>query len=848
MTHKNTYNSKTGSKSLIPMLLGALLLVSSCGPVHRFTRVKKIPREYSLNYCGEDTKAPKTDLNKEPWIVYSDRAENRTYNNAGGKVKAKDAGYLDPFLVIGTKNKGEYLKLIKYTPDILKNGKLEYKKAEYCGWIHKSKLLLNQQSVTDIASGKKNRMLAVFADTLSINEPGKFFAKDSLILYKDLEQKSQTGTLSPYSIIYRLKQSEDGTKTLISKKPYIKPETVKEDILGWIDNSLVRDIGTGLHVDLQTVPEDAKRFFINKSEEIPITGDIADAGRMLAEQYKTIKYNPVSSYSTKDSLTAFRTRMALPVFDYSNNYIFNVNGQQISHRKFRDIARGLKNINVSFVFEGSEQTISQFPQIVNALQNLQPLFEQADGYYSYRFNCVMTFDETGKLLRPAATEFTPDYTQVVNMLSDKANRKDRLRPVKLPRGSWPALRKSVELFDRHRDAANLIVLIGDRRPAGTGIDSTLVNRMIKNNCRIIGFQVYAGDGDEYNNFVLDMEDMINGYADGMINAKRDILVSPEQIKRINRYIQAGGQKNGYRLDFPAGSITQGALFFPQKDETLPMEILANNVDTIIRQIKLDNSAITQHMSKAFRTTGNNRTRFDSLFVKNFGIDTTRIPGKDLIKNFVEETPGWYMPSKIVVLNDSVNKKAGYRLMLSEAEMKELKEFVSALSEQEVDYIYRAKQKQEQKRKPCNCPEDDLFAELEKEEQAISVQDSVAGEETLHVRTAGAGEYAGTKKVRKHLEKTLLSPVKYCKLCKEKGSRLKSLTLAEAQYRITGCPTSNGLLNSIRIKDLKNKKALSDERLEALVNYYKKMKKELDKAEQFESNGEVYYWVDRKLLP
>ncbi|MDL2303706.1 hypothetical protein LJC28_04860, partial [Dysgonomonas sp. OttesenSCG-928-D17] len=86
-----------------------ILVFSACGPVNRFTKAKKIPREYSLNYCGgEGIKAPKTDLNKEPWIVYSDREKNTTYNNPGGKVKAKDVDYLDPFLVIGTK--GDHLR------------------------------------------------------------------------------------------------------------------------------------------------------------------------------------------------------------------------------------------------------------------------------------------------------------------------------------------------------------------------------------------------------------------------------------------------------------------------------------------------------------------------------------------------------------------------------------------------------------------------------------------------------------------------------------------------------------------------------------------------------------------
>ena len=836
------------NKSFLGVLLGVFLFASSCAPVHRFTRVKKIPREHSLNYCGGDIKAPKTDLNKEPWVVYSDREQNQTFNNAGGKVKAKDVDYLDPFLVIGKKKKGEYLRLIKHTPDILKNGKLDYKKAEYYGWIHKSKLLLEQQSITDISSGKKNKMLAIFADSISINEPEKFFDSDSFKLYKDLELKSQVGEVSPYSIVYQLKSSEDGTRTLIANKPYIQPETAKEDIMGWVDNSLIKDIGTSLHVNLQTVPQDALHFFIAGSEEVPITEDITDASQMLSEQYKTIKYNPVSSYSTKDSLVAFRTRMVLPVFDYSLNYIFNVNGEPISHKQFRAVAKNLKNINVSFVFEGGEQTIEQFPQVVNSLQNLQPLFENSDDFYTYRFNCVMTFDETGNLTTPLITDFMTDYSQIINFLSDKANMKDKLRPMRVSNTSWSALRKSVDSFSDQKDATNLIVLIGDKRIGNLGVDSTLASRISAYNCRMIGFQTYAGDGDDYNNFVLDIEDMITSYADKMLKTKRDILVKPEQIKRGNSYTQIGEQANGYRLDFPDNSITQGALFFPQKSETLPMEILSNNIDTIIGEIKGDNNSVIQYMSRAFRSTGNNRTMFDSLFVRNYGIDSTRIPQKKLIAGFSDETPGWYIPSKIVLLSDSTNNTLDYRLMLSEVEMKELKEFIAALSEKEVDFISKHN-KSQKKRKPCDCPEDDLFLELEKEvETGVFVTDDVTGEVIFQADSIVPIKYANTKKIRKHLTKTLLDPIMYCKLCKEKKKSLKRLTLAEAQYRISGIPTSNEMLNSIRVRELKKKKLVTDKMLDDLIAYYKEMKKELDKAEQFESNGETYYWVEQKLLP
>ena len=205
-------------------------------------------------------------------------------------------------------------------------------------------------------------------------------------------------------------------------------------------------------------------------------------------------------------------------------------------------------------------------------------------------------------------------------------------------------------------------------------------------------------------------------------------------------------------------------------------------------------------------------------------------------------PGWYAPSEIVLLNDSVDKTMDYRLMFSE---KEMKEFVAELSKYEVDYIDIAKAKKKlKKRKPCNCPEDDLFAELENGGETIAGNDSLTYVEKLTIKSG----YANTKKIRMHLIKLHLTPIKYCKLCKEKSSRLKSMTLAEAQYRITGCPVSNGILNTVRIKDLKDKKKVPDSMLEELVAYYKKMKKELDKAEQFESNSETYYWVERKQLP
>ncbi|MDR1348407.1 MAG: hypothetical protein LBJ63_08305 [Prevotellaceae bacterium] len=809
------------------ILIVAVVLLISCGPVHRFTRIRKVPREYSMNYCIGEVKAPKTDLNKEPWIVYSDREKNFTLNNAGGKVKAKDVDFLEPFLVI--KKKGEYLRLIKYTPDVLKNGKLVHKKAEYYGWIHKSHLLLNRQSVTDISSSKKTKMLSLIADTVPIIDPDKYFVTDSVKTYKDLEFNSIAASIAPYDIVYQLKVSDDGNKTLISKKPHIKAEEAKNDILGWIDNSLVKDIGTGLHVDLFTVPRDSLQFVAKEGQDILLTEDFSESVHFLSDQYKPLQYSPVSSYSTRNGFIAFKTRIAVPLFDYSNNYIFNVNGGHITRKDFRTVTKELKKINISFVFEGQEQTIEQFPQIVNAIQSLQPLFEQ-DNTAAYQFNCILAFDDK-QTATLKGTKLHPDFDQLMNYLSGKANHKDRLRPVKLGQ-PWSGLRAAVNQFDNECNATNLIILIGEKGYASERADSTLTRKLLQNNCRLCGFQIYAGNEDIYNNFVLAVENMITSYADGLLQKRKNIFVSPEQVKRNNYYRETGAGKNMFRLDFPENSITQGFLSFPQKMETLPLEYMINDIDTIVQQIKADNREIIRRMSKAFYSFGNNRTLFDSLYVRNFDLTGMTVPTKLLLSKFNNITPAWYLPSKTVILNDSVNDRLNYYLLLSENEMQELKDFIKSLSAVEVDLKYQAETKKA-KKKACNCPEDDLFAE----------------QESTKVATGNMPpEYASTDKVRKHLYRQYIKTIKYCKPCKEKTGKLKLLTLAQAQFRITGCPVSTEMLNRIMLKDIKNEKILPDRALDDLVNYFKEKLPDLEKAEQFESGGEIYYWLDRKYLP
>ena len=51
------------------VLLISIVVLSACAPVHRFTQLRKLPREYSENYSIEGIKAPRSAAHRKPWIV-----------------------------------------------------------------------------------------------------------------------------------------------------------------------------------------------------------------------------------------------------------------------------------------------------------------------------------------------------------------------------------------------------------------------------------------------------------------------------------------------------------------------------------------------------------------------------------------------------------------------------------------------------------------------------------------------------------------------------------------------------------------------------------------------------------
>jgi len=166
---------------------------------------------------------------------------------------------MEPLLVI--KKRGDYYKLIRYSPEILNNQRLTNRKeAEYCGWIHKDRLLLFDNAITEIRNGIKLKNLTAIQESRIITDADKFFKNDSLILYTQPKLEIPAKTLMELNqIVYVLKMTDDDTKALISYSPVINPDNLSSSIIGWVDASLT--VPFGQRLTLSRAPELTSGFY-----------------------------------------------------------------------------------------------------------------------------------------------------------------------------------------------------------------------------------------------------------------------------------------------------------------------------------------------------------------------------------------------------------------------------------------------------------------------------------------------------------------------------------------------------------------------------------------------------------
>lgn len=817
--------------SCVLCCISLFITIGACTPAHRFTHLKKVPREYRMNYCDGETKSPRRFYwDHDPWVVFSDCQDGCTYTRPGGKIVMRKTSFMEPFLVIG--RKGNYLRLLKYNKDIVKGRKLiDRKKAEYCGWLSLDDVLHVRNSETDLASGRNNKFITAISDTLVLNHSGYYLSHDSLVTFSDENLRTRHDKAPFREVIYKLKSSRDGRKSLISRTHYLSLDSTRNEVLGWVSNSLLARAGRQHYIDLPLSTAVLSSFRKRTGlDTLRISGYLQEEYNTSRDSLNALRHQPVTAFSHTDSALFYRSTLFAPVIDYRDNYVFNVNGAPISYSGFKKIGKDLSKINLTFVFEGSREVIGQYPKIVNAIQNLQSRLEPDSGKFTYTFSGVLGFGTAEE--RMSVISPMPDFMTFMDSLSAQVPRVHELRSFSSGR-SWPALRRSLDLFKGKEKETNLIILIGETGYQTEWADSLLTRKIADHNCRILGFQLYSGDPNTYNNFVLQVENMIDHYARIISNRKREILVTTDQL--TNHTLYKENSRNMYSLDFPTASMTQGWVIFPAKKQPAALNELVSGVDTLLSQVQNDNTEVIRHLREAFNAAGNYRSRYDSTLVSYYNLPAALAFNREFADRFTHEQPLWYLPTGTITVPDSLQHRLNHYLLLNESEFAALRSFMKELSSFQMDYKYR-KENSSRGKKKCNCPDDEwIFQEL-------------SGQDTVQVRP----QYIRSRRFRKRLVCFYLHEANRNKVCKIPRRRLKKQSIARLHERILTLPTGNSVLNDFALKDLKKKKVIDNETLDRLLIYFKSLSDNMENnfhlIPRFTNNRQTYYWIDGKMLP
>ena len=805
---------KTRKNHIISLLSLFLLsvVIQSCSPVNLLTRANRTPRLYTENYNYPNVKSVRSEINRRAWVVYSDRAGNKTTARPGRTLVHTELEFMEPLIVIG--KRGDYYKLIRYNPDVLNNWRFAGKKdAEYCGWIHKERLLLFNNTITEVRNGIKLKNLTAVQESRIILEADKFFKNDSVILYTQprLEDFAET-LIGLNQIVYVLKMTDNDTKALICYHPRINPEIAPSLTVGWVDAALV--VPFGQRLTLNTAPEIANIFRSNT---------VFDSLRLAVSPVRS--FSPVLFADHVDNTLIFRTLDAGSVIDRSNNRIFNVNGEPITYPESKVIETNLMDINVIFTFDLTENVVAQLPMLSNTLQNVKQVFETSLQGFNYRFAAV---------LDDHIISFENDYLNFSDKIIEATQTLNESRVF----NNYRSLTHAVGLAGQMPKATNLIVHIGERAGNAESPPRNIIEGFINNNCRLLSYQVFSGNEDVYNNFVLQSAAIIEAYADTALILKRKIIVHPDQLQRANRFTESS--VNNYALDFPNRSITQGMVIFPEKMRTAEPELLIMGIDSIVRQIESDNLILIAAMGRAFNQAGNYRDRYDDSFIEKFDIEPGSRIAPALIRAFDQILPDWlYITERVTKPVDSTNL-ANMGLLLTESELADLTGFFENLSSKQLDMKGETANNNNKTRG---------VRKVRRELRGVPSDTQLEQLYSIEYDTLSDRGYVRTNPVRKHLKKTYLQALRSSIV---DGNKRK-LTLAQALEYITTAPSVTSELNRIRVKDLRRKSVVPDAQLDALIQYFGKHKALLEEkakpvGELNNPDGEKYFLIPGMALP
>ncbi len=470
-------------KNLIVYFLTFILMLAIASPLQaqKYKKVLQTPAvmETPLDQPNENfylLAATKYRLENNPWVVFSDRADNTTRD---GKV----LDFMDDFYVVDETDTDVYL--VEAVTDGLKIKSI----IKDIGWIEKDKLLLWNHSLIDPGT-KINRKGFLLNKRSSIgrilkNEDDK----DRVRIFDrpDADKNNEISKNRIYEFFFVFKKDKNVTPEmyLLSKNVSIST-TTKDDIIGWVKADRINEWNTRIALEPNFTPvayTERKLDIENKSVKMYSLADPAKnyadgKGSTAAEviwENDPVKL-PREKLADKDSLRFKGGVIRFPMlrkFNDKNLYQTAVVGEvtlsslgrqvgEFSEIEYSKLTKEMdrlnaakKNINVLFVVDGTTGMRNYINNISSTVLDLTDIAKRKKK--SIKFGAAIYGDQN-----TTQFEYQPmnsDYNTIIDFLKNaRPNAGFDSNPYEsLYFGLSQALKKA----NLKKDHNNIVVVIGD---------------------------------------------------------------------------------------------------------------------------------------------------------------------------------------------------------------------------------------------------------------------------------------------------------------------------------------------------------------------------------------------------
>ena len=602
-----------------------------------------IPYKYTKPYEDLNLSMEKGKKKTKPWLVFSDRKNNKSYDQPGSSVTKKTLGFLEPFVVVEENER--YIHIYK---DPNASSKLSSQAIDY-GWVKKENMLLWRKPLYNRKEIQKKAMILNTEEAvkraLKAKEGSivKFF-NDPTLTRKNLN------LANIYSIFYIYKLYPDynnPTAALLGTRTNINQKSVEDDIWGWVSYSKLTPWDHRVAILPNT---DEKAIQERKAQNSPayIFCDEVEAKKFKAKQ----SYDDQCVFWSGDNydkkyIGHFMRSPILEDVDQIKKrkgvmkvgFIGQVEGGEITmdpkvYAKLQEAVNNLqkktRSINIVFVIDGTTSMSHYFPKVSEAIIQCMEKLMKTEIYNRFKFAAVVYRDlNEGDRI-----------TQVIKLSSNSDEIANELRKVKAveynkgddaPEAVFYGLNYAIRSLDLPPEETNNLILIGDagnhkRDDKSQVSEDQIIELLTKYNYNFFVFQVHNKGTTTYYDFTTQTKQILEKTALNQFNNSKsisDVLeaeISKPQIPLPTVVVDASGGIGYLDKDYMRGGI-----YYVNPGRKLPPDSLR---DRITRKILFINDTTNALLKEVQRVMMGGKMQTDNSPFWNY-LSKLDIPSENL---------------------------------------------------------------------------------------------------------------------------------------------------------------------------------------------------------------------------